>query len=430
MLECAPVTDVGLERVLTNVRHMLLSDAGDAASEQGLLGFCCALARQCFINGYVFATTDAESGQAKLLQAALERVLQAGEQCSSLWPALVGCYIQLNTLSNAEALLDRAWPATVKAVITQQIEQPAEERRIAAAIPSLTKIENEVSHAVRRQYEENPYPRWSAAGPPARPAILDICEPEHIGDVLIAGCGTGLVTLEFARQAPQTRFLAVDLSRASLAYAKRMAQSLGVTNVEFAQADIMELGSIARDFDVIETSGVLHHLADPWAGWKILLSLLRPAGVMQVGLYSELARQNIVAARALIAERGYRPIPEDIRRCRQEIMAADDASLLRTLTRVADFFTTDDCRDLLFHVQEHRLTVPAIKSFLVANDLEFIGFALDAATRQLFAARFPDPAALTDLDRWHTFENERPQTFAAMYQFGVRKRGGAKLRRN
>ena len=83
----------------------------------------------------------------------------------------------------------------------------------------------------------------------------------------------------------------------------------------------MKLASIGRDFDFIDASGVLHHLADPWAGWRMLLSLLRPGGVMQVGLYSELARQNVVAARALIAERGYRPIPDDIRRCREDIMA-------------------------------------------------------------------------------------------------------------
>jgi hypothetical protein len=143
---------------------------------------------------------------------------------------------------------------------------------------------------------------------------------------------------------------------------------------------------------------------------------------MQVGLYSDLARQNVVSARALIAERGYRSIADDIRCCRQEIIAADDDSLLKTLTGVADFFTTDDCRDLLFHVQEHRMTLPEIKSFLMANDLEFVGFALDASTRQRFAARFPEPAALTDLDRWHAFETEFPQTFAGMYQFGIRKR--------
>ena len=422
LLECAPVADVGLERLLTNVRYMLLTGAADAAaSDAALLQFACALARQCFINGYVFALTEAESEQAKRLQAALEQALQTGERCSPPWPAVVGSYVPLNVLPKAEALLDRSWPASVAAVIAQQIKEPAEERQLAAAIPLLTGIDGEVSRAVRQQYEENPYPRWPAAGPPARPAILDICEPEQIGDVLIAGCGTGLVTLEFARQAPEARFLAIDLSLASIGYAKRMAQTLGVTNVEFAQADIMELGSLARDFDVIETSGVLHHLADPWAGWRILLSLLRPSGVMQVGLYSELARQNIVAARALIGERGYRPIAEDIRRCRQEIIAAVDDSLLKSLTGVADFFTTDDCRDLLFHVQEHRMTVPEIKSFVAANGLEFVGFALDVTTRDLFTARFPNPTALTDLNCWHAFETDRPQTFAGMYQFGVRK---------
>ena len=422
LLECAPVTDIGLERVLTNLRHIMLRDTADGVVDESALGFCCAIARQCFINSYVFAIGETENERMRQLQAELEHALQSGDQCPPVWPAVVGSYVPLNALARADALLDRSWPPSVAAVITQQVKEPAEERRLAAAIPRLTATDREVSVAVRAQYEENPYPHWPAAGPPARPAILDICAPERIGDVLIAGCGTGLVTLEFARQAPHARFLAVDLSLASIGYAKRMAQTLGVTNIEFAQADIMELGSIARDFDVIEASGVLHHLADPWAGWKILLALLRPSGIMQIGLYSELARQNVAKARALIAARGYRPNPDDIRRCRQEIMASDEGSLLRTLTNVADFFTTDDCRDLLFHVQEHRMTLPDIEAFVAANDLEFIGFALHPSTRQVFTARFPDPAALTNLDCWHAFETDMPQTFMGMYQFGVRKR--------
>ncbi len=422
LLGCAPVADVGLERILTNLRHIMLRGASGGIFDDRLLEFCCAMARQCFINGYVFAIADSDGEQARKLRAVLEHALQTGEQCAPSLPAVVGSYVPLNELAQAEALLDRSWPPSVAAVIAQQVKEAAEERQLAATIPRLTKIDGAVSQAVQAQYEENPYPRWSAAGPPARPAILDICEPERIGDVLIAGCGTGLVTLEFARQAPKARFLAVDLSRASIGYAKRMAQTLGVTNVEFAQADIMELGSMARAFDVIEASGVLHHLANPWAGWKVLLSLLRSSGIMQVGLYSELARQNVVKARALIARRGYQPSLSDIRRCRQEIMAAEDGSLLKTLANVADFFTTDDCRDLLFHAQEHRMTLPEIKSFIAANDLEFLGFALDAATRELFTARFPNPATLTDIDRWHAFETEVPQTFMGMYQFGVRKR--------
>jgi SAM-dependent methyltransferase len=319
----------------------------------------------------------------------------------------------------------------VQALLVQQIEEPAEERRIKAAMPAITEIDDDISRIVREQYEESPYPRWIKAGPPAQPAILNK-RPEPVIDVLVAGCGTGLFTSEFARYARGARFLAVDLSLSSLSYAKRMAQGLGVTNIEFAQADIMRLGSIGRTFDFIDASGVLHHMADPWTGWKVLLSLLRPGGDMQVGLYSELARQNIVAVRALIAEHGYRPTPEDIRRVREFIAAQDDGSLLKSVTQWSDFFTTSECRDLLFHPQEHRITLPEIKSFLAANEMHFAGFILDALTVSRFAQRFPEQSGMSDfdrwrasndLDRWHAFETEAPRTFAGMYRFWVHKSG-------
>jgi 2-polyprenyl-3-methyl-5-hydroxy-6-metoxy-1,4-benzoquinol methylase len=422
LLASDPVTDIGLERVLTNVRHaMLTADTTDGAYDEDVFDFYCALARQCFINEYVFSMTDAEAKQAQGLRASLEQSLTAGEPCPALWPVIVGAYFPLHSLAKSEALFERSWPKSVTALIVAQVKEPLEERRIAATIRVLTEIDGEVSRAVRRHYEENPYPRWVVAGPPQQAAVRNDRQPEQAFDVLIAGCGTGLSAIEFARKTRQARVLAIDLSLASLSYAERMARTSGIANIEFAQADIMRLGSIELQFDFIDASGVLHHLADPWEGWRALLARLRPGGMMQVGLYSELARQHVVAARALIAERGYRPIPEDIRRCREEIMAADDGSLLKSLTQADDFFTTSECRDLLFHVQEHRITLPEIKSFLTANKLNFAGFILMPATMQKFAARFPARAALTDLDCWHTFETEAPDTFAEMYQFQVQK---------
>jgi len=433
-LECNPVTDLDLERLLTNVRYALLHGTadgafGDGPSEQNLLDFYCAVARQCFINEYVFSTTAAEADQAQRLRASLEAALAAADRIPPLWLAAVGAYFPLHAVTNAATLLERPWPRSVASLLVQQIEEPAEERRLRSTIPALTDIAGEVSRIVREQYEESPYPRWIKAGPPVLPAILE-SRPQPVADVLIAGCGTGFFTLEFARKAPDARFLAVDLSLSSISYAKRMAQSLDVRNVEFAQADIMKLAAIGRSFDFIDTSGVLHHLADPWEGWRVLLSLLRPEGIMQVGLYSELARRNVVAARALIAERGFRPVPEDIRRVRQIIAASEDGSLLKSIARWSDYFTTSECRDLLFHPQEHRITLPEIKSFLAANGVQFVGFALDALTSSQFAERFPEQAAMsglerwrtfTDLDRWHSFETEAPDTFAGMYRFWVHK---------
>ena len=435
-LECDPISDIGLERLIANVRHALLcaltvKDIEDVEAQERLLGLACAIARQCFVNQYVFSMTEEESTQARALRDGAEGALAAGADISPLQLAVIGAYVPLHALANAEHLVAQAWPRAVRELLLQQIEEPAEELRIRATLPVLTAIEGEVSQAVRAQYEENPYPRWVKGGPPLQPAILER-RPEPVTDVLIAGCGTGIFTTEFARMARGARFLAVDLSLASLSYAKRMAQNFGLTNIEFAQADITKLGTLGRSFDFIDSSGVLHHIGDPWAAWRVLVSLLRPGGMMQIGLYSELGRKNVVAARALIAERGFRPVPEDIRRIREIIAAEKDGSLLKSISQWTDYFTISECRDLLFHPQEHRTSLPEIKSFLAANGLQFAGFILDALTSDCFVRRFPEVVELTqkarldafaDLDRWHLFETERPQTFASMYRFWVHKPG-------
>jgi tetratricopeptide (TPR) repeat protein/SAM-dependent methyltransferase len=420
LLESDPVTDIGLERLLTNVRCAMLKSATDGADDAELLGFYCLVARQCFINSYVFSMTEQETAQARKLRTSLEQALATGEPCPALAPAVVAAYFPLHALTKSERLLERSWPQCLDAVLVQQVKEPAQEREIAATIPLLTPIEDGVSRAVRQQYEENPYPRWVKPGPPVKPAILADPGAVRVSDILIAGCGTGLFMIELARLASHAHILAVDLSLASLSYAKRMARSLDITNLEFGQADITKLASLERQFDFIEVSGVLHHLADPWEGWRVLLSLLRPGGTMQIGLYSALARQNVVAARNLIAERGYRPTPEGIRRCREEIMASGDP-LLTSLALWGDFFVIDDCRDLLFHVQEHRVTIPEIKTFLAANNLKFGGFAVPPPVLDKFAARFSAPEAMTDLDCWHVFETDAPRTFATMYVFSVQK---------
>jgi SAM-dependent methyltransferase len=422
LLESAPLTDIGFERLMANVRTAMLAAAeAGGACDEGLLGLYCAVARQCYENDYVYSLADGEAEQAQRLRTSLEQALASGQECPPLWPVAVGAYRPLHTLANVPALLQRSWPPSISGLLVQQVAEPVEERRLAQEIPALTEIDGEVSRSVRQQYEENPYPRWTRPALPQQPTLLAGRQPGQIPDVLIAGCGTGLSAITFAQQAPDARILAVDLSRASLGYAKRMAGALGFGNIEFAQADITKAAAIGRSFDFIDVSGVLHHLADPWQGWRALLTLLRPGGVMQVGLYSKLARQNVVAARALIAERGYRPVPDDIRRCREEILAADDGSLLKSASTFSDFFTTNECRDLIFHVQEQQMTLPEIKAFLAETGVQFTDFVLDAATLQLFAARFPEAGAMFDLDRWHAFETEAPATFTKMYQFFVRK---------
>jgi hypothetical protein len=154
----------------------------------------------------------------------------------------------------------------------------------------------------------------------------------------------------------------------------------------------------------------------------VLLGLLRPGGVMRLGFYSRPGRRDIEAVRGFVTERGYRAAPEDIRRCRQELMTFAPGTPQQSVTETSDFYSLSECRDLLFHVQEHRLTLPEIGSFLTSAGLTFLGFETGAAARAHYARRFPSDIAMADLDRWHAVETEAPHTFRAMYQFWVQKR--------
>jgi hypothetical protein len=141
---------------------------------------------------------------------------------------------------------------------------------------------------------------------------------------------------------------------------------------------------------------------------------------MHLALYSAAARSDVRAARALIVERGWRPTPEDIRECRQEILAFPDDHPARSVSGYSDFFAMSECRDLLFHVQEHQFAIPQIKSLLVDNGLTFIGFAGPPALN--LQARFPGDA-MRDLDQWHLLELDHPKMFVNMYEFWAQKPG-------
>jgi len=318
-----------------------------------------------------------------------------------------------------------AFTSPTKSFVTANPGYEAGER---AAIAALAPVKDSVSLQVMRQYEENPYPRWTInplsvfAADQARGKTVPTAERQAELDILIAGCGTGLQAIQIAQVYPNAHLLAVDISLSSLAYARRKTRELGLRNIEYAQADILELGAIGRTFDRIESVGVLHHLAEPTAGWRVLVPLLRPGGKMLIGLYSELARRVIVEARARIAARGYEATTADIRRCRQDIIR--EAEHWKMLVGVKDFYTTSGCRDLLFNVMEHRFTIPQIAAFLNDNDLSFLSFEPfdDPAVIKQFHERFPAAADEADLDQWRRFEADHPETFWGMYVFTVGKK--------
>jgi tetratricopeptide (TPR) repeat protein/2-polyprenyl-3-methyl-5-hydroxy-6-metoxy-1,4-benzoquinol methylase len=443
ILETTPVNMVEFERFLTAARHALLETATSeqpSDTDTVTLRFYVALAQQCFINEYIFDCSESEQAAAAACRTTLLALLDANAMVPPLLLLAVAAYFPLCALPEPGRLLALNENAMVGEVLRIQVREPLEEQALRASVKRLTSIRQGVSEQVREQYEQNPYPRWVKLAKHDAPLQFNAelrralpfapfapMQDDRQPEILVAGCGTGSHPIIITQRFRGVRVLAVDVSLSSISYATRKTQELGIRNIKYAQADILQLGEISRTFDVITAVGVLHHLADPFTGWRILLSRLRPGGFMNLGLYSQLARRHVVHARELIANRGYASTLADIRRFRRELIesaaSADLQWLRERLAKTQDFYSTSECRDWIFHVQEHRLTVDQIESFLQESGLHFLGFELDPNVFHRYRMRFPDDPTGTTLRNWARFEADNPLTFATMYQFWIQKPG-------
>ena len=184
--------------------------------------------------------------------------------------------------------------------------------------------------------------------------------------------------------------------------------------------DLLELPQLNKRFDLIECSGVLHHLKDPVKGLSSLINTLEPNGFIKLGLYSKYARKEILKARDLIKEKNIKPTLDEIRMFRNDVLNGD-IKTLNELTHWSDFYSTSMCRDLCFHSQEKCYSLLEIKKLLDAANLEFLGFTLTKDIKDKYQRLNKNFESLKDLEIWNNFEKSHPNSFREMYQFWTRK---------
>lgn len=423
-----------LEQLLTALRHVFLIELpADRYQDRSLMAFVITLSRQCWFNEYVWATSEEEDAFIRENSLDLPKAL-AGGAVEGVRLLLTGLYRPISELVGPKispADLRGLRPNAVREAIIQQLSESADLTAQASRIERASPIQNETSLKVAVQYEGNPYPRWTSLGMLTDPNGWKETLKRHFGedriaflsspfDVLIAGCGTGLqaVAASFA-YGPQARITAVDLSASSLAYAQRMAAMFGATNITFLQGDILELQRIdefARRFQVIECTGVLHHMADPLEGWRALKACLAPNGVMLIALYSEIARSRWTALKSDTEFPGEYCDDAALRRFRQTLFTRCDADLGPEFKGLRDLYTTSGFRDLILHVSERRFTLNEIENFLKDEKLRFRGFFKEQDFAE-FKRQFPSEPWPGPLSKWAEFEAANPNHFAGMYYF-------------
>ena len=429
LMRVCPLPDLQFEGFFVAMRRTLLTNLDKIVASSELIYFLSTLSLHCFTNEYVYVESDEEIRMVEELQDMITQTIMRSEQPEAIKILCLASYRPLHQYDWCQGLkvLDH-----VEEVKSRLIEEPHLERLIAADIPLLGEISDDVSCKVRTQYEENPYPRWVKLRINDKvKSISEVCDEEdlHLHSesikditapaILIAGCGTGQHPIGIASHFSDCHVTAVDISLTSLAYAKRKSNELGCTNLEYLQADILHLHQMGREFDIIESAGVLHHMNEPMDGWRVLVDLLKPGGLMMIGLYSELARQHVMRVRKEIGLLKLGTSGAEIREFRQSLAESHDENHQR-LTETDDFFSLSMLRDLIFHVQEHRFTLPQIKNCVDDLGLNFCGFENKDAISN-FREFYGKESDIYDLTLWHQYEERNPLAFAQMYQFWCQK---------
>ena len=192
-------------------------------------------------------------------------------------------------------------------------------------------------------------------------------------------------------------------------------------NVQLQQLDILDVNQLQDVYDVIECSGVLHHMQDPAKGLAALNRQLKPGGYIKIGLYSKLARQAVSSARELIQKLGIQSTAEGIRNFRRQIFNDNQHELKNISRHVNDFYSLSECRDLCFHVQEHLFTTESLQQLLSNENLVFCGFMLPESIKWAYQQQFPEDGEGISLQKWGEFEQQNQSTFQSMYQFWAYK---------
>ena len=231
-------------------------------------------------------------------------------------------------------------------------------------IPDLRLPGDDRTETVRRFYQRTPFPNYpprdslqALRARAERSVFARLIDQAIPGDARIVeiGCGTGQMCLYLARA--DRVVIGADLARASLLLGAAAGRRLGLDRVQFVETDLWRAGLKAGSFDVVYSSGVLHHTPNPRVSFARLAQLARPGGTIVLGVYNAFARIPSRLRRLAARFSGFRLIPFDpVLRDRKNEPARRQAWL----------------RDQYQHPEEHCHTLAEVQGWFAENRVEYL----------------------------------------------------------
>lgn len=231
-------------------------------------------------------------------------------------------------------------------------------------------------------------------------------------DILVAGCGTNQAAVT-AYTNPRARVVAVDVSEQSLGHHQFLKDKYALKNLELHRLPIEEIATLQQDFDLIISTGVLHHLASPEAGIQALAPCLRPDGVMALMLYAKYGRIGVDMMQSVFRDMGLGQNDASVLLVRETLAALAPDHPVRSYMAIAPDLGYDaGLVDTFLHGRERNYTIGECQDLVASCGLVFQDL--------LFKAPYHPPVGSTSAFHTAVAALPKERQWAVMEQINFR----------
>lgn len=218
-------------------------------------------------------------------------------------------------------------------------------------------------------------------------------------DILVAGCGTNQAAV-IAYTNPSAHVVAIDVSSASLDHHRWLKDAYGLDNLELHQLPIEDVASLDRNFDLIITTGVLHHMADPEVGMRALAHRLRPEGVLAVMLYADYGRIGVQMMQSVFRDLGLQQDEASLDIVRDALSQLGPLHPLASYLQIAPDLGDDaGLVDTFLHGREKAYTIDECRGLVESSGLVFQDLFLRASYYPPVSSTSPFFSAVAGMPR-------------------------------
>ena len=220
--------------------------------------------------------------------------------------------------------------------------------------------------------------------------------------ILVAGCGTEQAAI-IAKLSPQHEVIGIDLSSNSLKHQQKLIDKHKINNLKLICGDFRKI-KFDKKFDLIISTGVIHHLEDPGSALKYFYNNIKDDGAISLMVYGDKSTHASNEFRKLFFKLNFKQNKESIENIKKiynkisplhpGVIHSKNSSELKSDSGIVDH---------ILHESEHFYSIKELNELLNINNLIIKNF-IDSKIKSLTKFFYDDELLLEKIRKLNYIE--------------------------